>query len=165
MKTKQFVLALLLGMFAAATGWADEEKVDLDKVPAKVKDAVKKAFKEAEFVSASKEKEDGKLLYEIRIKVKAQTIEVTCTEDGTVVEVEKEISAKDLPKAVAGAIDSKYPKATIKKAEEVIKGDKTAYEVLIVTADKKTVEIKYDKDGKVLEMEEKTGKPDGEKDK
>ena len=39
-------------------------------------------------------------------------------------------------------------------------GDKVAYEVLIDTADKKTLEIKYDPTGKVIEMEDKTGKKD-----
>jgi uncharacterized membrane protein YkoI len=164
-RTLQFALALLAGLFWAGAGRSDEEKVDLDKLPAKVKGAVQKEFKDAEFVSASKEKEDGKLLYEVRIKVKGQTVEVTTTEDGEVVEVEKEIAVKDLPKAVAGAISEKYPKAVVKKAEEVTKGGKTAYEVLLDTADKKTLEIKYDKDGKVLETEEKTGKDDDEKKK
>ena len=155
MKTLQFAFALLAGLTLSTLSRADEEKIDLDKLPAKVKDAVKKEFKDAEFVSASKEKEDGKTVFEVQVKVKGQTIEVTCTEDGTVVSIEKEIAAKDLPKAVVEALEAKYPKAVIKKAEEVTEKGKTNFEVLITTADKKTLEITYDKDGKVLETEEK----------
>jgi uncharacterized membrane protein YkoI len=126
-------------------------------VPKAALDAVKAKFKDAELVSAQKEKEDDKLVYEINLKHKGQTIEVTVTPDGKIVSIEKTIAAKDLPKAVAEAIESKYPKATIKLAEEVIEGGKTNYEVLLATADKKMVEVVLNPEGKIVK-EEKKGK-------
>ena len=44
---------------------------------------------------------------------------------------------KDLPKVVSEAVEAKYPKATSKRTEELLKGDGTlhAYEVLLETAD------------------------------
>src|SRR5207237_2545868 len=99
----------------------DEEKVPIDKLPKTVVDAVKKRFPEAEIVSASKEVEDGKTLYELALKQKDAKMDVTLTAEGEIQEIEKEIASKDLPKAVADGLDAKYPKATIKKAEEIIK--------------------------------------------
>jgi uncharacterized membrane protein YkoI len=151
------VLGALSGMTARADE-AKEEKVPLDKVPKAVLDAVKAKFKDAELVGAEKENEKGKVIYEINLKVKGQTIEVSATPDGKIVSIEKTISVKDLPKAVAEALDSKYPKATIKIVEEITHGEKLSYEVLLVTADKKTLEVVFDPEGKVLEEEKKDKK-------
>jgi hypothetical protein len=149
---------------------ADEEKVPLDKVPQAVKDAVKKKFPKEEMVSASTEKDEaGKQVYEIQLKTsKKQNIDVTVTPEGKIVLVEKEIDAKELPKAVAMAMFNKYPKATVKLAEELSKDDKiTAYEMIIVTADKKTLEVEFAPDGKFVKEEEKKEeeKKDATKDK
>lgn len=151
------VVSLLAGMMARADD-EKEEKVPLDKVPKAVLDAVKAKFKDAKLISAQKENENGKLLYEINLKVKGQTIEVSATPDGKIVSIEKTIAVKDLPKPVAEALEKKYPKATLKKAEEVTEGEKVSYEVLLVTADKKTLEVVFDPKGKVLEEENKDKK-------
>ncbi len=149
-------------VIAATSTRADEEKVALDKLPKPVVDAVKKKFPKAELNSASKEKEDGKIVYEVNIKDGKTTIEVTVTPEGKIVSIEKEITVKDLPKAVAETLESKYPKATIKKVEEIIKEDKlTAYEVLLVTAEKKALEVVFSPEGKVVSEEKK----DNDKDK
>jgi hypothetical protein len=139
---------------------ADEENVPLDKLPAKVAEAVKARFPKAELVSAQKEVEDGKTLFEVAILNEGHNMEITAKEDGTIVEVEKQIAAKDLPKAVADALDAKYPKADIKKVEEITVGTTVSYELLLVAADKKRLEVKFDKDGKVIELEEKGDKDD-----
>jgi uncharacterized membrane protein YkoI len=135
--------------------------VDLDKVPKAVTDAVKARFPDAELKEASKETEDGKTIYEVAIKNKGQKLEASFTPEGKLVEIEKTIDAKDLPKAVTDALEAKYPKATIKKAEEVTKGDDSVgYEVVITTTDKKTFEIELDAKGKILEEESKDKKKD-----
>ncbi len=175
----------------AASSRADEAKVELDKLPKPVVDAVKKKFPQAELNSASSEKEDGKLVYEVNIKDGKATIEVTVTPEGKIVSIEKEITVKDLgdrqevnypvgqasrlsgqarrlshrvclnlplalPKAVAETLETKYPRATIKKVEEITKEDKvTAYEVLLVTAEKKTLEVSFNPEGKVVSVEKK----------
>lgn len=159
-RSPSVVLGLLV--LAACAFAADEEKVPLDKLPKAVVDAVKAKFPDAKLVSAEKELEDGKPVYEVAIKDKDQNIEVTVTPEGKIILIEKEIAAKDLPKAVAEAMEKKYPKATIKKLEEIIKDDKvTSYEALIVTAEKKNLEVRFDPSGKFLEEEKK----DAEKDK
>lgn len=166
---RHWVLPLCVGallLSACVSARADEEKVELDKLPKAVTEAVKKRFPKAKFVSASKEVEDKKTLYEVRIKDGEQTVEVTATPEGEVVEVEKEIAAKDLPKEVRATLNDKYPMADIKKAEEIYSGKEVkdlAYEVLLVTKDKKTYEVKFDPKGKVLNVEEKKSEDKEEK--
>lgn len=152
-------LALLLSAGAVRAD-EKEEKIPLDKVPKAVLDALKAMYPDAELVSAEKEIEDGKTIYEVAIKNKGQKIEASFTPEGKFVEAEKAIDVKDLPKTVTDAIEAKYPKATIKRAEEVTKPDNfLGYEVVIETADKKKFEIELDAKGKILEEESKDKKP------
>jgi uncharacterized membrane protein YkoI len=157
------VLCVLAGMAARADD-EKEEKVPLDKVPKAVLKAVKGKFKDAELVSAATEKDEGKLIYEIVIKHKGHNIDVSVTPDGKIVSYEKTIDVKDLPKEVSEALESKYARAKIKLVEEVAEGDKMNYEVLLVTADNKTVEVVFDPKGKVVKEEKKESKKEKEKD-
>jgi hypothetical protein len=141
---------------------ADEEKVPLDKVPKPVLDAVKKRFPKAKLVEAAKETEGGKTTYEVVIKDGDTNIDIILTPDGKISVIEKTIKEKDLPEAVTKALKAKYSGAKYQKVEEVIKvtdGKETFdfYELQIVTADTKKVEVKIGKDGKIKsdEKEEK----------
>jgi uncharacterized membrane protein YkoI len=146
-------------MFIAGVRADDnEEKVPLDKLPAKVTAAVKAKFAGANLIGASKEKEDGKEVYEVELKLNGVHHDVTLSPAGEIVLVEKQIKAADLPKAVSKALESKYPQATYKIIEEITKGETKAYEVLLVTAGKKTIEAKFDAGGKFLEEENKDKK-------
>jgi len=146
----------------------DEEKVPLDKLPKAIVEAVKKKFPKAELVGASKEKEDGKTVYEVAIKEDGKKIDISLTDEGTILGLEKEIGAKELPKAVTETLESKYPKATYKTIEALIKikdGQENLeeYEVLLVTAEKKTIEIVLSPDGKIKKTEEKKSEKEEKK--
>jgi uncharacterized membrane protein YkoI len=135
-------------------------KVALDKVPKKVLDAVKARFPGAEITSVGKETVGGDVVYDIEMKVKGRKHEMDIKEDGTVLEVENEIPAKDLPKAVRKALETKFPKSTIKEAMEVnlVKNNKEKldhYEVTLQTADNRTVEVTVSLDGKEVKGGEK----------
>lgn len=150
------VAVCVLAGVAAKADDAKEEKVPLDKVPQAVLKAVKTKFKNAELVGAQTEKEDGKLLYEINLKVNGQTVEVSVTPTGKIVSIEKTIAAKDLPRSVSKAIKDKYPRAQLKRVEELIEDGKTSYEVLLVTAGNAEIEVVLDREGKILkEVKEK----------
>jgi len=150
-------LMLVLGSLAVRAD--EEEKVPLDNLPRAVLAAVKAKFPDAELIGAEKEKEDGKVMYEVQFKLKGSKYEVMVTPEGKITVVEKEIAAKDLPRAIADAIESRYPKATVQKAEEISKEDKvTVYEVLLVTTDKKKVEAVFEPAGKFLKEEKKDEK-------
>jgi hypothetical protein len=142
---------------------ADEEKVALDKLPKAVTNAVKAKYPKAKLVSAEKETEGGKTVYEVSIKEKGQNIEVTLTPEGTITEIEKQIAEKDLPKDVVAALQAKYPKATYKMIEEVFKvtdGKEKLeyYEVLLETKDKKKFEVSVTPEGKINKEEDKNKK-------
>jgi hypothetical protein len=157
-----FVAAIagtMLGLLAlVSVSRADEQKVELKDLPKAVADAVKGKFPGAELVSASKETEDGKTLYEVSLKQAGQNIDIGLTPEGTFTEIEKEIASTTLPQAVKAALDARYPKATIKKTEDVTKfegGKETKYfEAIVVTAANKTLEVKVSPEGKILEESE-----------
>ena len=141
---------------------ADEENVPLDKVPKAILEAVKKRFPKAEAKEASKETTDGKTVYEVTLKEDGKNIDVTLTPEGAITTIEKEIARKDLPKAVSDALEKKYPKATYKIVEEVITvkdGKETVayFEALLVTDDKKMIEVEVLADGKIKAETEKKG--------
>jgi hypothetical protein len=160
MRRSTHVLAAALAFAVLVTFVrADEQKVPLDKVPAKVLDAVKAKFPNAEMKSASKEKENNETVYEVTIKNDGQKIDVELKEDGTILAIEKTIDAKDLPEKVTNAVKEKYGNVKYKVAEEVIKKDKLEYyEVVIETAEKKVFEAEVSPEGKILKEEEKKKK-------
>jgi uncharacterized membrane protein YkoI len=145
-------LSGLTALFVAAR--ADEEKVPLDKVPIAVIETVNARFPGAKLTQAERETEEGKTTYEIALTHKGHKVEVSLTEGGDVIEVEKEVAAKDLPRPVADALKAKYPKATVKKAEEVTKGVKPPVYEIHIADDGKAREVVLDASGKVLKVEE-----------
>ena len=146
------VLASLLALAPSAR--ADEVKVPLKDVPKAILDAVKAEFPRGELKGAEKETEDGKTTFEVSLKDGGHAVDVSLKDDGTILEVEKEVAAGDLPAAVAAALKAKYPAATIKKAEEIVKheaGKKArSYEAIMATGKETRVEVKLSTEGKVL---------------
>ena len=150
-------LLFLALLWAPPLARADEDKVPLDKVPPAVLDAVKAKFPGAKLKGATTEKEDGKTVYEIELIYKEHHHDVTLEPEGKIVSIERQIAKKDLPDAVARALEAKYPKATWKILEELMKGDAKvyAYEVLLVTADRQSVEVVLDPQGTITKEEKK----------
>ena len=160
MRTLLCGLTMLAGLALVAGARGDEEeKVPIEKLPARVTDAVKAKFAGAELIGASKEKEKDREVYEVEIKHKGTHIDVTLTPEGSIVCIETQIDARELPKAVAEALAAKYPKASYKIVEKIARGDAITYEVLLETAEKKKLEVTFDPKGKLLEEESKDRKP------
>jgi len=152
------VTVVVAGLLAVGTLAADDkkDKPDTAKIPKAVMDALKAKFPKAEITKWTEETEEGKKVYDIEFTMGDVKHEADLFEDGTLHNWEKEIAVKDLPDAVKKAADKKYPKATVKEAMQVtgVKDKKEAldgYEVLLVTADKKEVELMIDPEGKILE--------------
>jgi uncharacterized membrane protein YkoI len=146
-------MQVILGLAILAMALrADEAKVALDKVPNAVMNAIRAKHPAATITGASTEKEEGKTVYEIALSYKDHNYDVTLTPEGKITAVEKTIAAKDLPRRVVKALGAKYPGATYQKAEELSRGDDKVsdYEVLLVTAEKKTIEVELDAKGKIL---------------
>jgi len=158
------VAVVLLAPRVGAEDKDKKDKLDLDKIPRKVMAALKAKFPKAEIHKWTKEKEGDAEVYDIEFKIGEKKYEADIKEDGTIVNWEKEIAIKDLPRAVTAAIEKKYPKSKLKDAMEItdVKDKKEAhggYEVNLVTADKKDVEVTVTAGGKITEdSSEKKGK-------
>jgi hypothetical protein len=151
----------VVGLLAVAGGLlptlpaahAQDKKVE---IPRKVMDALKAKFPKAEIDKVTREKEGDKVVYDIEFKQGKQKFEADIFEDGTIHNWEKEIAAKDLPKAVTAAVAKKYPKSTLKELMQVTavkngKDELEGYEIVLETAGKKSVEVMVAPDGKILE--------------
>jgi Putative beta-lactamase-inhibitor-like, PepSY-like len=151
-------VGVVVGLVLLASAARAGDKVPLDKVPKAVTDAIKGRFPDAEVTSVEKETEDGAVVYDVELKHKGIKHEMDIKEDGTILEIENEIPAKNLPEAVTKALDAKYPKATIKEVMEVNKvsgkDEKLDhYEVTLETAEKKSIEVTVSLDGKTIKEE------------
>jgi Putative beta-lactamase-inhibitor-like, PepSY-like len=135
---------------------AAQEKIEADKLPQKVKDALKARFPGSMVTQATKEMENGEVIYDIEMTVGGKKHEMDCKEDGTIVDIQNEIDAKDLPAAALNAIKAKYPGSTIKEVGEILvvkdkKETRDHFEVIIETADKKEMELTVSLDGSKIE--------------
>lgn len=133
-----------------------DEKVDIDKLPMRVSETLKARFPGAQITTATKTLENGDVIYDIEMTRRGRKHEMDVKEDGTIVNFENQIAVSALPAAVAAAVRAMYPKCTIKEAMEtmVIKDNKDIvdeYEVLILTAEKKELELAVSPDGKRIE--------------
>jgi hypothetical protein len=151
-----------LGMFVMSfAARAEEVKIPPGELPKPVLEAIKAKFPSAKITQAEKETEDGKTIYEVGLKTKGETIDIAITGAGKIMEVEKVVSLRELPRTVTAKIGVSYPGSTIKKAEEIVEyedgREEKSYEVVVVTQTKKMVELKLSPEGKLLGTEEKAG--------
>jgi uncharacterized membrane protein YkoI len=145
------VVLLVLAMSADSRA----EKITYDKVPKKVRDVVENRFPNPKVTSVDKELEDGKVVYDIEFTHKGKKYEMDISEDGTLLDIEKEVAAKDLPRAVADAVKAKYPGCNLKVIMETskVKNGKEirdSYEITILTADNEERELIVSLDGKSI---------------
>jgi Putative beta-lactamase-inhibitor-like, PepSY-like len=136
---------LLTSVYASA----QESKIQEKDVPKAVIAAFKSAYPNATVRGYAKEKENGKLLYEIESKDGATMRDLLYNPDGTLAETEETVAASDLPAAAQQALQAKYPKAVISKAEKTTQGDKVEYEVS-ARRGKQRISLTFDADGKLL---------------
>src|SRR5262249_18864229 len=121
---------------------------------------IKARFPQAKITSVEKETENGKVVYDIELTEKGRKYEMDIKEDGTVLEIEKKVAAKDVPPAVTKALRDKYPNATVKDVMEVnkVEGRRETpihYEVTLESADGKKFEVIVSLDGKSIKTEAK----------
>jgi uncharacterized membrane protein YkoI len=154
------VVAVLTGLvIAGSVGMGQGKETSPAKqvvLPARVLNGLKAKFPSAVIAKQTMEKEDGKEVYDIEFTQARVKHEADLSADGTILNWEKAVPAKELPAAVTRAIGKKYPKAVIREVMAVteVKGGKEAlegYEVTLRTADKKEQEIMISPDGKILE--------------
>jgi hypothetical protein len=104
---------------------AGEEKVALDKVPAKAQEALKKLAGSAKITEVSKESEGGMDVFEAKWTIDGRLHEAAVAADGTLVDTEEQMDVKDVPEAVRKAAAAQFPgvaadKVTYTKAVKII---------------------------------------------
>jgi hypothetical protein len=139
-------IGILLGSVSA---FAQESKIKEKDVPPAVISAFKSAYPNATIRGYAKEKEKGKLFYEIESKDGETTRDLLYNPDGTVAEIEETILAIDLPAEAQQLIKTRYPRGIVSRAEKVTEGNTIKYEVSIRNGKTRTG-LAFSADGKLL---------------
>jgi hypothetical protein len=127
-----------------------------DKIPSTVMSALTAKFPEAKIAKWSREKEDGKEIYDIEFKQGDRKFEADIFSDGTIHNWQQQIAQSDLPAAVVQAVKKQFPNAALKEimaVTDVKNGVEQleGYEIVVQRARRKDVEMTIAPDGKILE--------------
>jgi hypothetical protein len=125
-------------------------------IPANVMAALTAKFPQAKLDKWSREKEDGKDVYDIEFRQADRKFEADIFADGTLHNWEQQVALSDLPQPVVQAVSRLFPKAAIKEimaVTVVTNGSENleGYEIVVKRSLKKDVEVTIAPDGKVLE--------------
>ena len=137
------ILAISLAGFSAS---GQEKKITEKSVPPAVINAFKAAYPSATIKGFAREKEHGKVFYEIESKEGSTARDLLYNPDGSIAEIEETVAASDLPSSVQDVIRAKYAGAVITKAEKTTAGQTVSYEV-IARKGKKRFTLEFDSDG------------------
>jgi uncharacterized membrane protein YkoI len=150
-----YVATLAAGLLLlAVNGSAQEKKIKRADLPPAVEKTVAAQSAGATIRGFSTEKENGQTLYEAELTVNGHSKDISMTADGSIVEIEEQVSLDSLPAEVKAGLQAKAGNGKILKVESLTKKDKlVAYEAKVETNGKKT-EIQVGPDGKPLDHEE-----------
>jgi glucose/arabinose dehydrogenase len=143
-----------LALLCAASASAQEQHLKKADLPAAVQKTADEQSKGATVRGYSSETEDGALEYEVSMTIKGHSRDVSIAPDGSVLEVEEEVSLDALPAFVREGLLKQAGSGKITKVESLTKkGTLVAYEAQVRTGDKRS-EIQVGPDGKPLEHKE-----------
>ncbi len=145
-----------------ALSFAQDKKIDMNKVPAKVLASFHKAYPKAQIKGTSIEIENGHSYYEIESVEGTHHIDLLLTQSGKITEVEKTIADSEIPIPVMKTLIAKFKGLKINKAEKVISGKKITYE-LSIESNKKTHYVTLWPNGKFVKSESMKENEKGEK--
>jgi hypothetical protein len=126
-------IAFSTSMIAAATAYA-ESHVSCNTLPAAVLQHAKLEAGDATVRGCVKDRENGKLTYEVETLKDGKSKDITLDVSGTVLEVEQEVEVSSLPPAVSDAIAKAAHSGKIGKVESVTRdGAIASYETTITS--------------------------------
>jgi uncharacterized membrane protein YkoI len=129
---------------------AQEKTLNRSQLPAAVDKTVQAQSQGATIKGFSTEREGGKKVYEAEMIVNGHTKDIQIAEDGTLNEIEEEVSIDSLTPEVQAGLRAKAAGARIVKVELLTKsGALVAYEAATLKGSKKG-EIQVDPTGKGL---------------
>jgi hypothetical protein len=151
-----FSLGAVLLLAAASPARAGERTVKASAVPDAVHEAVKKNYPDARAVRYTREKEGGKITYEVTLRVQGRVTDVGVTSEGQIVAEEERISADELPLAVAKSFAaSPQGHGRVKRVERVVEGGNRRdprFEILVQDGSV-FVEMTFDAAGNLVSQE------------
>jgi len=149
------VAALAAGLLLlAGDASAQENKIKRSELPAAVEKTVAAQSTGATIRGFSTEKENGQTICEAELTVSGHSKDISMTADGSIVEIEEQVSLDSLPAEVKAGLQAKAGTGKVLKVESLTKKDKlVVYEAKVETNGKKT-EVQVGPDGKPLEHEE-----------
>ena len=159
---RKLMLAVLTVLFALSqAAHAESNEVPTSKLPKLVTKILEVKYPAAELVTAYKDVDDGETIFSVVLKFKKTEYEITISAEGEILETARTLTAKDLPEAVAKALNEKHRNAKIKEATEVREPAQEVirtFHVEIDTAQNTTLEIILDAKGKILNESPKQDK-------
>ena len=138
---------LVIAIFVFSTASAVHlyaQKVQLKDLPPAVKATVEAETKNATLKGLSKEKENGKVVYELESLVNGRTRDLMIDSAGKVYVVEEQLDVEKAPAPVKTALEAK---GKILRLESVMENGKTHYEGQIQTKAGKKMSMELDAAG------------------
>jgi len=155
-------IAMVICVIACVVTYAGKDEQKKCRLAPGAKAALDALYPNAEIEEVEVKKE-GLKVYEVELEQNGQEVEATLAADGTLVEVETEMTVEDLPEPIAKAIEKAAEGATIKEVEKevtyavvkLVKLDEpqTSYEAELSREGAKC-EIEVAADGTILEQSE-----------
>ena len=154
MKINYPVSLAIGGLLLAGMASAQEKKIKRSDLPPAVEKTVAQQSRAATIRGFSTEKENGQTLYEVEMTVDGHSKDIAMATDGSIVEIEEQVSLDSLPPEIKAGLRAKAGKGKILKVESLTKKDKlVAYEARLETNGKKS-EVQVGPDGKPLDHKE-----------
>src|SRR5580698_7580410 len=137
---KNYLAAFATGLLLlAGNASAQEKKIKRSELPPAVEKTVAAQSTGATIRGFSTEKEKGQTLYEVEMTVNGHSKDISMTADGSIVEIEEQVSLDSLSPEVKAGLQAKARKGKILKVESLTKKDKlVAYEARVETNGKKS---------------------------
>ena len=114
--------------------------------PQAVMSAFKQAYPNATILHVSRERRDGKIVYELETRDGAMRRDLIYDLEGHTLEIEEILPADSVPAAVRAGLERDLKGATIIGAERVMRGDTVLYEVQARKAGRTQI-LTYDPEG------------------
>jgi hypothetical protein len=140
---QQLALGAALFSFQLLAG----TRIKVEDLPKPVLTALQKMTQGATVLGASKEKENGRMTYEVETKVDGKSRDLTFDATGALLEVEQEVAIDGIPTAAREAIEKRAGGGVIAKVESVSAGSQVSYEADIKGLSGKKMEVAVNADG------------------
>jgi hypothetical protein len=117
-----------------------------DRLPGVIAAAFHQTYPDARILSVSRERQDGKVVYEIESQDGPTRRDLIYDLEGQALEIEERIPADSVPEAVRAAVARDAPAARLVGAERIMRGEVILYEVQVRRSGR-TLYLTYDPKG------------------